>query len=313
MDKLVVSIVTWNNAQTIYNCLVSVLNQSFSDWQLIIVDNDSKDETCSIIESFSDSRIRLIKLKQNTGFCGGHNYSIQDSESEFVLLVNPDIIMRPEYIKNALEVMIKNKEIGTVCGLLLQNDADSESFIDSAGMEMKRSRIMQLRFHGESINNVILKGEEEVFGADGALPLYRRTMINDVLVNGQFFDEMFFAHKEDWDVSWRSSLFGWKTYFSPSCIAIHPRSFKPKSLKTRGMMPKEVKLHAVKNQLLLLLKNESAIGFLKNCLFIVPRQIIIFVYILFFEFSSLKAYVFVVRNIGEILKARNYIQRRRVI
>lgn len=313
MDKLVVSIVTWNNAQTIYNCLASVLNQSFSDWQLLIVDNDSKDETCSVIESFSDSRIRLIKLKQNTGFCGGHNYSLQNSESEFVLLVNPDIIMRPEYIKNALELMLKNKEIGTVCGLLLQNDADSESFIDSAGMEMKRSRIMQLRFHGENINNVILKGEEEVFGADGALPLYRRAMINDVSVRGQFFDEMFFAHKEDWDVSWRSSLFGWKTFFNPSCIAIHPRSFKPKSLKTRGAMSKEVKFHAVKNQLLLLLKNESASGFVKNIFFIVPRQIMIFVYILFFEFSSLKSYSFVFRNLKSIMSSRNFIQKRRSI
>ncbi|MES2284327.1 MAG: glycosyltransferase family 2 protein [Bacteroidota bacterium] len=313
MEKLIISIVTWNNAPTIYNCLLSVLNQSFSDFQLFIVDNNSADETRSIIESFSDSRIKFFKFNRNTGFCGGHNYSLQNSESEFALLVNPDIIMRPEYIKNALEVMMKNKQIGTVCGLLLQNDADGESFIDSAGMEMKRSRIMQLRFHGENIKNVVLKGEEEVFGADGALPLYRRAMIDDVSVNGQFFDEMFFAHKEDWDVSWRSSLFGWKAYFSPSCIAIHPRSFKPKSLKTRGAMSKEVKFHAVKNQLLLLIKNQSASGFVRNIFFIVPRQIMIFVYILFFEFSSLKSYAFVFRNLTSIMNSRNFIQRRHSI
>lgn len=308
MEKLIVSIVSWNNSQTIYDCIISVLNQSFSNFQLFIVDNNSNDETCSIIESFSDSRIKFFKLKQNTGFCGGHNFSIQNSNSEFVLLVNPDINMDQKYIENALETMKKDESIGTVCGLLLQNN-ESDSFIDSAGMEMTRSRIMQLRFHGERINNVVLKGEE-VFGADGALPLYRRAMIDDISIDGQFFDEMFFAHKEDWDVSWRSFLFGWRTYFNPACVAVHPRSFKPKSLKTRGMMSKEVKVHAVKNQLLLLLKNESAFGFVKNFIYIIPRQLMIFFYILFFERTSLKAYRYVIGNYFNIMIKRKIIQNR---
>lgn len=312
MEKLVLSLVTWNNAGTIYDCLVSVLNQSFSDFQFLIIDNNSKDETCSIIESFSDSRIKLIKLKQNTGFCGGHNFAIQNSESEFILLVNPDIDMKQNYISNALETMKKNERIGTVCGLLLQNEADNlESIIDSAGMEMKRSRIMQLRFHGKKVNNVSLK-EEEIFGADGALPMYRRAMIDDISINRQFFDESFHSHKEDWDVAWRSSVFGWKTYFNPLCMAIHPRSFKPKSLKVRRMMSKEIKFHAVKNQFLLLLKNESRSGFLKNFVFIIPRQIMILIYILFFEMGSLKAYSYIIHNLGSILKTRNYIQKRRI-
>lgn len=311
MKKLVVSLVTWNNAEIVHDCLVSVLNQSFSDFQFLIIDNNSKDETCNIIESFSDSRIKLIKLKENTGFCGGHNFAIQNSESEFILLVNPDIDMKQDFIKNALETMKKNERIGTVCGLLLQTEAGKlESIIDSAGMEMKRSRIMELRFHCKRLKNVILK-EEEIFGADGALPLYRRAMIEDISINKQFFDEAFHSHKEDWDVAWRSSVFGWKTYFNPLCIAIHPRQFKPKSLKVRRRMSKEVKFHAVKNQFLLLLKNESASGFSKNFIFIIPRQILILIYILFFELGSLKAYKFVINNYSSIMKTRKYIQERR--
>lgn len=312
MRKLIVSIVTWNSSDTISSCILSILEQSFSDFELFIVDNCSADQTCSIVESFTDRRIKFFKLKQNTGFCAGHNFSIQNSESEFVLLVNPDIQLKPNYIQYAVDTMSQNERIGTVCGLLLQNEADNlESIIDSAGMEMKRSGIMQLRFHGARAHDVILK-KEEVFGADGALPLYRRAMINDVKINGQFFDEMFFAHKEDWDVSWRSSIFGWKTYFNPSCVAIHPRVFKPKSWEARRAMSKEVKSHAVKNQLLLLLKNESLSDFFQNFLFIIPRQIMIFIYILFLEFSSIKAYTFVLNNFGAIMNARAYIQKRRV-
>ena len=312
MHKLVISIVTWNSAATIKSCLTSVLEQSFSEFDLLIVDNNSSDQTCSIIESFTDPRIKLFKLKENTGFAAGHNKNIQNSKSDLVLLVNPDVQLLPQYIHLALEAIEKDSKIGTVCGLLLQEQkSNNESIIDSAGMEIKRSRIMELKFHGKRVCDVQLKGGE-LFGSDGALPLYRRSMIDDVSMNGQFFDEMFFAHKEDWDVAWRSCNFGWKAYFEPLCIAIHPRSFKPQNFKARGEMSKEVKYHAVKNQLLLLFKNESLSGLFVNFFFIVPRQMMIFAYLLLFETYSLKAYAFVLKNYSKIMLARKYIQNKKV-
>jgi GT2 family glycosyltransferase len=312
VKKLVVSIVTWNSAETISACISSVLSQSFSEFDLIIVDNNSKDETCNLIEKFSDARIKLHKKSENTGFCGGHNFSIHHSESEFVLLVNPDIVLSPNYIDKAVHAIQKDVSIGTICGLLLLSDpADPASRIDSAGLEIKKSRIMRMRYNGERQGDCDLN-EQEVFGADGALPLYRRAMIDDISINGQFFDEMFFAHKEDWDVSWRASLFGWKTIFDPTCVAIHPRHFKPKSLKVRTRIAGGIKIHSVKNQLILLLKNEKMSSFIRDSIFIVPRQFMIFFYILLFERSSLQAYSFVWRNYKEIMLKRKIIQQRRV-
>jgi GT2 family glycosyltransferase len=312
VEKLIISIVTWNSAKVIAACLQSVLHQTFKDFRIIIVDNDSKDGTCEVVESFRDSRITLFKKTENTGFCGGHNYSINNSNSEFVILVNPDIIMEANYLETALKVIQSDAKAGTVCGLLLQSDSKNpDSLIDSAGLQITRSRIMQMKYHNMKRHECNLV-TEEVFGADGALPLYRRSMINDISIQNQFFDEMFFAHKEDWDVSWRSHIYGWKTIFSPECIAIHPRHFKPKNLKLRNSISEHIKIHGVKNQLILLLKNETLSSFLVNGIFITSRQLVILFYILLFERSSLKAYKFVLRNYQTIMAKRKIIQRRRV-
>jgi GT2 family glycosyltransferase len=314
MNTLIISIVTWNSASTITACIKSVLKQSFSDFQLFVVDNNSQDNTVQILESFNDTRIRLIKKDKNTGFCGGHNYVLANSDSLYVLLLNPDIVLPSDYVEKVMAtIKSSGSHVGTVCGLLVQNDlAATDVLIDSAGLEMKRSRIMKMRYHNERRNDVTLtKGE--VFGADGALPLYSRAMIRDITIDGEFFDEMFFAHKEDWDVSWRSHLYGWKTIFDPNCIAIHPRHFKPGNIKVRSAIKSEIKVHSVKNQLILLLKNESLWSFVVNFIFIVPRQFLIFLYILLFERTSLEAYRFVIRNLSLIRKKRNIIQKKRVL
>ncbi|MBK6522297.1 MAG: glycosyltransferase [Sphingobacteriaceae bacterium] len=95
MAKLIISIVTWNSAESIEACINSVLAQSFTDYEFYILDNASKDNTCAIIEKLGNKKINLIRSSENRGFCGGHNQVINSTKSEFVLLVNPDIIMRP--------------------------------------------------------------------------------------------------------------------------------------------------------------------------------------------------------------------------
>lgn len=311
MKKLVISIVTWNSGGTIRQCIESILTQATSfEYELIIVDNNSFDDTKKIVKTFQDSRIRLVELAKNTGFCGGHNYAIKDTNSDLVLLVNPDIQLTNNYIQLAVEAIESDKRIGTVCGLLLQNDpGDIYCLIDSAGLEKKRSGLMKMRFHGAKLIGTDLKASF-VFGSDGALPLYKREMIEDISIDGNFFDEMFFAHKEDWDVSWRANLFGWKTLFLPHCVAIHPRYFKPGSLSLRKDIESSVKIHAVKNQLILLLKNQRISSLFIDLFFILPRQLAVLVFILVNETTSLAAYSFVFKNFSDILKSRKKIQNR---
>jgi GT2 family glycosyltransferase len=304
---IAVSIVTYNHEDDIDKCINSLLSQTISDFDIFVVDNNSSDDTSGVIKSITDRRIKFTQLEENTGFCGGHNYTINKLDVDYVLLVNPDIQLSHDYIENALKFINEDPTIGTLCGLLLQSSDGEDAVIDSAGMNKKRDGRYALRFHRKYKKDVSLH-LEEVPGADGALPLYNMKMVNDIKINGNFFDEMFFAHKEDWDISWRSTLFGWKTVFNPDFVAIHPRSFKPGSLDARNKMSSVVKYHAIKNQLLLIIKNEQQLW--RNILFIFSRQIIIFFYVLFLERKSLKAYRFVFKHVSEVLRTRRIIQER---
>jgi GT2 family glycosyltransferase len=147
---------------------------------------------------------------------------------------------------------------------------------------------------------------KEVFGADGALPLYRRKMVEDIMQGEDFFDPMFFAHKEDWDVAWRARWRGWKTIVDPACIAIHPRAFKPESLSVRSAMSPEIRYHALKNQMILMLKNVDLLTFILRLPVIALRQVLIFVYAMLFERESLSAYIFVAQHLRRIVSARRW-------
>src|SRR5665213_4287843 len=302
-SNTIASIVTWNHAHCVEACISSLLAQSRPLDQIIVWDNASSDGTCDVLAKFH-GRLKVIQSQENKGFCGGHNPVIAQTSSDYVLLVNPDVVLRSDYVENAVKRMSQDEHIGTVCGLLTQSQReDADCRVDGSGLFVSRNRRFVLRGHGVPPKNH--RSEPvEVFGADGALPLYRRKMIEHISIDCQFFDEMFFAHKEDHDISWRAQLCGWKTVFEPDCVAVHPRVFRPGNLQLRKHLPAEVRYHAVKNDLLILFKNEDLSNFFKDFFYIVPRRIGIFLYALLRERSSLKAYTFVFQNWRHILRAR---------
>lgn len=310
MPAVLLSLVTWNSADSVEACLRSALAQTYQDFELWVVDNASADDTCARVAALAatDARLRLHRLPHNTGFCGGHNYALDRTHSDYVLLVNPDVEMAPDYLARALAAMQRDEQIGTVCGLLVQS-SDADPYIDSAGMSALPDGRYTLRLHRQRVSEAAPRARY-VDGADGALPLFRRRFIDDLRVEGHFFDPRFFAHKEDWDVAWRGRLYGWRTWFEPACRALHPRQFLPANLRLRKRLAGAIKTDAVKNQWLLLIKNTpagQAPGLLLQAL---PRQLAIMAYSLLFERSSLPAYRYVWQHWREVWRSRALIQDR---
>ncbi|NVO32561.1 glycosyltransferase family 2 protein [Hymenobacter lapidiphilus] len=310
MGPILLSIVTWNSAAVIEACLAACLAQTYPDFTIWVVDNNSADDTCARVAAVAatDGRVQLHRLARNTGFCGGHNYALDHSTSEAVLLVNPDVEMAPDYLSRAAEALAADAAIGTVCGLLLQSRA-AHPRIDSAGLVRQSGGRFTLRHHGRLLPELQLI-TEDVDGADGALPLYRRAFINDLRVEGSFFDERFFAHKEDWDIAWRGQLYGWRTVFEPRCRALHPRVFLPADLRSRLQLGAAIKADAVKNQWLLLLKNPPTNQLAGLWLRALPRQLGVLLYCLLLERPSLRAYRYVWQHRASIWASRLHIQQR---
>jgi GT2 family glycosyltransferase len=149
-----------------------------------------------------------------------------------------------------------------------------------------------------------------VFGATGAACLYRRAMIDDISIDGEFFDSDFFAYREDADVAWRAQLLGWKCLYTPLARAYHVRSVLPAN---RRSLPSAINMHSVKNRWLLRIKNMTGPLYRRHWLAITWRDAVVIAVCLLREFSSLRAFVLLARAWPRAWKKRRIImQRRRV-
>jgi GT2 family glycosyltransferase len=150
---------------------------------------------------------------------------------------------------------------------------------------------------------------EYVFGVSGAAPLFKRAMIEDIKVLGEFFDNDFFAYREDADLSWRAQLMGWKALYTPYAVAYHERMVLPSE---RRKVPQEINLHSVKNRFLMRIKNLTWGVGIKTILFFTLRDILVVGYTLLFERTSLRAFFLIFKCLPRAIKKRKVIMKKRI-
>jgi glycosyltransferase involved in cell wall biosynthesis len=112
--KVSAIILTYNRAQVLTEAIDSVLDQTFKDFELIVVDNYSSDNTESIVASYTDKRIRYFK-NQNNGFMGiNRNFGIEKSGGEYIAFLDDDDLWLPEKLEKQVELLDSNKALGLV-------------------------------------------------------------------------------------------------------------------------------------------------------------------------------------------------------
>ncbi|MEI9975962.1 MAG: hypothetical protein WDO73_30235 [Ignavibacteriota bacterium] len=151
---------------------------------------------------------------------------------------------------------------------------------------------------------------EYVFGASAAAALYRRKMIEDVSVEGNFFDPDFFCYREDADVAWRAMWQGWRCIYTPAAVSYHVRSVVPGS---RRAVPRAINMHSVKNRFLMRIKNTSAGLYRRYWLPMTVRDLLVIAGTLFTEPASLVAFWHLARCVPQALRSRKTIMQRRKI
>ncbi len=308
--KVCVALVTHNSERYIRRCLQAVLLQERVQVEVIVVDNASVDDTRAILREFG-RRIRVIRNSGNRGFAEGQNQAIRASSAPWVLTLNPDVLMPPDFIRNLLDAGEADPQAGTVCGKLLSIGAGFEPFpepkIDSTGIFFTPAMRHFDRGWREA-DTGSGDGMEYVFGATAAAALFRRTMIEDVSIDGNFFDPDFFVYREDADVAWRAQLLGWRCLYTPLAVAHHVRTVTSINRRT---VPALVNMHSVKNRFLMRIKNATA-GVCLRCLFpMIARDLIVVGGTLLYEPSSLPAFREVLRCLPRALRQRREIMRRR--
>jgi GT2 family glycosyltransferase len=290
-----ITIVTFNSGRFIRKCLDSITAQTYPNLEVILIDNASSDATCEFLQGLEASH-KVIFNRENTGFAAAQNQAISMASGQFILVLNPDVILTPDFIAALVAVSEDKTDAGTFCGKLLALPPDLEipsaPLVDSTGIFFTR-QLRHLDRGSRQPDDGSYNKTEYVFGATGAAALYRREMINHISIDGEFYDVDFFSYREDADVSWRAQLLGWKCLYVPTAVAYHVRTVLPEN---RRSQPAHINMHSVKNRWLLRIKNMTGGLYRRFWLPITLRDAAVIAACLTVEWSSLPAFVLVAKK-----------------
>jgi len=133
MDLVSIVIVNWNSKHFLNKCIDSILNQSYSNLQIIFIDNGSTDGSFDFVNEMYKDTNNILKVQNiNNGYAGGANRGIQLAKGMYVAILNPDIILEENYVKNCMQIFSKDGKVAAVTGKLLKYDFNSRNKKESA-------------------------------------------------------------------------------------------------------------------------------------------------------------------------------------
>ena len=231
--KVSIIIVNYNGKQLLEKCLESLFKVEYVNFEVIVVDNNSADNTIEFVTKNYPSVI-IAKLNSNKGFAEPNNIAAKITKGKYLLFLNNDTIVTPDFISEMIKVMENDKTIGICQSLLLKPDGSIDSggdFIDKLGV----------------VYNSKTKSSEirEISSARGASMIIHKKIFEKL--GG--FDEKFFLSFEDVDLGWRTWIVGYRVVLVPNSIVYHYGG------KTISNLSKIVAFHGFKNQLSMKITN----------------------------------------------------------
>lgn len=244
MPLVSIVIPNWNGQRFLETCFQSLRRQTLRDFELLLVDNASRDESVAYtLSRFPE--VRIEKLKRNTGFAGAVNAGIRVSRGCYVVLLNNDTEVDPRWLEQLVATMEAHPEAGFGASKML--DFRDRTLIDSIGDGLT----WYLRPYKVGCRERD-RGQYDtprlVFGACAGAAIYRREAFDAV----GLFDEQFFAYLEDVDWSFRAQLAGIRCITAPSAVVYHIGS------ATAGRESPFVRYLTTRNRIFLLAKNVPA-------------------------------------------------------
>jgi len=304
MASVSVVILNFNGRHHLEKFLPSVIKFS-SGYEIVVADNSSTDGSVDFIKEHYP-QIKLIIFSENYGFCGGYNKAIAQLDSEYIVFLNSDIEVTPNWIAPILALFEKDSKIAAVQPKLLDYQHKNKfeyaggagGFIDKYGYPFCRGRIFDTieTDHGQ------YNDTREIFWASGACMFMRA----DLFKSFGGFDEDFFAHMEEIDLCWRMKQQGFKIFFCGKSEVLHVGG---------GTLaytnPRKTYLN-FRNSLLVLIKNLPA----RSLIWKIPFRLVMdYIAAVKFFISGnnkdalmiLKAHVYILKNPSKTLKKRKSI------
>jgi GT2 family glycosyltransferase len=217
--KPVVSIiiVNWNGLAHLPDCLDSLADQTFRDFEVILVDNGSVDDSVSFVRECYPW-VKLVVLDENMGFATGNNRGLYCAHGDYIITLNNDTRAEPDW----LEALVRTAEAHPGAGMVgcrICSFADPD-IVDSIGMGICLDGMSRGRFRNRRWSSLCLLDEEKILFPSACAALYKRAMIDEI----GFFDDDFFAYAEDSDLGLRGRLAGWEALLATRAVVYHKYS-----------------------------------------------------------------------------------------
>lgn len=301
-------ILNYNSSKFIKKCLVSVFKTDYDNYEVILVDNGSHDNSADLADKFfgSSNRIRIIRNNKNLGFSGGNNQGSLVAKGEYLVFLNIDTQVERDWLRSLVNTINIDSSIGAAqCKLRKAGDKKKlESvghYIDYTGIES---------YESSCVNGELDVGQydmvKEIFYAKGAAFIVRRGVFFEV----GMFDPTYFMDHDEIDLCWRIRLRGYRIVFVPSAVVYHYGAGSV-GLREENTF---ILFHLRKNHMTSLIKNYELINVVKY----LPRYII---YLAFHGLYSIhkgradiviayiKSFFWIIKNLKSIQAERSKVQK----
>ena len=262
------ALANWNGMKYLGRCLRALFAQTSPLAEVVVVDNGSTDGSKEWLREHYP-QVRLLENAANLGFAAGYNQAIAACTAPYILVLNTDVFLEPDFIAQAMAGFAHDPRVAAVTGRVFQ-EATGELL--NGGFFLRR----QIRIR----HSANLEVPEEVFGATGAVTLFRRQALEDLKVEGEYFDESYFGYGEDIDLAWRAQLWGWKVRYQPGPLAHHVGSGSLDGRLRFAEKPPFFQRHVLKNRYLTLIKNASPGVFLYLLPSLLLTEVLLWPYLL---------------------------------
>lgn len=261
-EKKLVSVIipNYNGKRFLIHCLQSLEKQTITDYEIIVIDNASKDGSIDyVIQEFPNVVVEV--LDKNYGFSKAVNEGIKKSNSKYVILLNNDTKVQENFIEELVKVMETSSRIFSCQSKLLQ--LYDKEYIDDAGDFYCALGWAFARGKGKPAS--FYEKEGQVFAACAGAAIYRKEVFEQI----GYFDEAHFAYLEDIDIGYRAKIHGYQNRYAPKSIVFHAGS------ASSGSRYNAFKIElAARNSVYLIYKNMPLLQIILNLPFIMVGYII---------------------------------------
>ncbi|MEO7650296.1 MAG: glycosyltransferase family 2 protein [Bryobacteraceae bacterium] len=212
--EISVIVVNWNRRELLRACLKSLAAQVGVNFEVIVVDNGSEDGSPDM--AGADFGVRLVRNRENRGFCAANNQGIAASHGQFIALLNNDAEAAPHWLLALRRAFDNRPDVGMAASKILVWENPQK--IDKVGHLIYPDGQNRGRGSGEWDRGQY-EGMEDVLWPDGCAAMYRKGMLD--IVGG--FDEDLFAYADDAELGLRARIAGWKCLYVPQAVVRHHR------------------------------------------------------------------------------------------